>query len=137
MIQYRTPLRVVFEVFLYLGLIVFTLCIITPFLHIAAISLSSRGAIMRNEVTILPVDLFTTAYRIILGSRLFLTSLENTVLLAVVNTGLTILVAIMAAYALANRHFVGIKVALMYIIIPMYFSGGLIPLPGGCCFLWP
>lgn len=128
MITYRTPLRRVFEVFLYLGLIAISLCIVVPFLHITAISLSSRGAIMRNEVTIIPVELFTTAYRIILGSRLFVTSLGNTVLIAVANTGLTIFIAIMAAYALANRHFVGIKVALMYIIIPMYFSGGLIPL---------
>jgi len=78
-------------------------------------------------VTIFPVDLYTGAYKIILSSRLFFTSLANTVLITVVNTAATIAIAVAAAYALASRHFFGTKTAIFYILITMYFNGGLIP----------
>ena len=78
-------------------------------------------------MTIVPVELYTKGYDIILSSRLFLTSLTNTVLLTTVNTLVAILIAVSAAYALANKHFLGMRAALIYTLIPLYFSGGLIP----------
>jgi putative aldouronate transport system permease protein len=94
---------------------------------VAAVSLSSKSAILKNQVTIFPVELYTRAYDIILSSRLFFTSLTNTVLLTVVNTLVAIVIAVSAAYALANKHFLGMRTALVYTLIPLYLSGGLIP----------
>lgn len=127
LLRYRSVSRRVFEVFLYLGFILLGLCIVLPFMHVAAISLSSKSAILKNQVTIVPVELYTRGYDIILSSRLFLTSLTNTVLLTTVNTLVAILIAVSAAYALANKHFLGMRAALIYTLIPLYFSGGLIP----------
>lgn len=127
MLRYRSVSRRVFEVFLYLGFILLGLCIVLPFMHVAAVSLSSKSAILKNQVTIFPVELYTRGYDIILSSRLFLTSLTNTVLLTTVNTLVAILIAVSAAYALANKHFLGMRAALVYTLIPLYFSGGLIP----------
>ena len=112
MLRYRSVSRRVFEVFLYLGFILLCLCIVLPFMHVAAVSLSSKSAILKNQVNIFPVELYTRAYDIILSSRLFFTSLTNTILLTVVNTLVAIVIAVSAAYALANKHFLGMRTAL-------------------------
>ena len=127
MVKYQTTSRRIFVFFLYIALILFSLSIILPFMHVISVSFSSKDAIIANRVTLLPADLFTGAYKVILESKIFLTSLGNTVLLTGVSTSLTIVVAVCAAYALANRHFFGTRTAMVYVLIPMYFTGGLIP----------
>ena len=124
---YRSPSRLLFEIFLYTGFTLFCLAIILPFLHVIALSLSTKKAYFEGKVLFWPVDWYTKPYAIILTSKVFLTSLRNTVLIVVVNTSLQIFFALCAGYALANKHFFGTKVAFIYILIPMYFGGGLIP----------
>jgi putative aldouronate transport system permease protein len=127
MLMYRSLSRKIFEVFLYIGFTLFCLLVILPFLNVIAISLSSKKAYFSGKVMFWPVDWYTTGYRIILSSKVFLTSLRNTVFISIVNTGLCILVALSAGYALANKKFFGRRVAFVFLLIPMYFSGGLIP----------
>lgn len=124
---YRTPSRVLFEILLYTGFSLFCLLIILPFLHVIALSLSTRQAYFEGRVYFWPVDWFTKPYQIILTSKVFLTSLRNTVLVVVVNTSLCIFFSLCAGYALANKNFFGTRIAFIYILIPMYFGGGLIP----------
>ena len=50
MVQYRSVSRRIFEAFLYLGVILFCLAVILPFLHVIAISFSSKDAILKNKV---------------------------------------------------------------------------------------
>ena len=124
---FHTPSRRIFAFFLYTGFTLFCLAIILPFLHVIALSLSTKKAYFEGKVLFWPVDWYTKPYAIILTSKVFLTSLRNTVLIVVVNTSLQIFFALCAGYALANKHFFGTKVAFIYILIPMYFGGGLIP----------
>jgi putative aldouronate transport system permease protein len=127
MVMYRSVSRRIFEVFLYIGFTLFSLAIILPFLNVIAVSLSSKQALNTGKVYFWPVELYTKGYQLILTSRLFLTSFRNTVAIVLVNTPLCIGIALCAGYALASRHFYGARVAFIYILIPMYFSGGLIP----------
>jgi putative aldouronate transport system permease protein len=127
MVMYRSVSRRVFEIFLYVGFTVFCLAIIFPFLNVIAVSLSSRKALLAGKVYFWPVDLYTKGYQVILSSKLFLTSLRNTAGVLLINTPLQIGIALCAGYALSSRHFYGARVAFLYILIPMYFSGGLIP----------
>ena len=127
MVRYRSTSRKIFEVFLLAGFVVFSAIIILPFLHVIAMSLSGKQAIMEGRVYFWPVDFYYQAYRVILGSKLFLTSLRNTAGLVVIATPLSVAVALSAGYALANKRFFGVRVAFIYILVPMYFSGGLIP----------
>jgi putative aldouronate transport system permease protein len=127
MLLYRSTSRRVFEVFLYLFFLVFLVLILVPMLNVLAISFSGKEATRSLRVTVVPVDFQTKAYEVILSSRVFVSSLFNTVLVTVVNTMLTIAIALSAGYALSSRHFVGTRVVLTYFLITMYFSGGLIP----------
>jgi putative aldouronate transport system permease protein len=127
MLLYKTPSRKVFEVFLYTGFVLFCLAVVLPFMQVIALSLSSKKAYYEGKVLFWPVDWYTKAYAVILTSKVFLTSLRNTTTIMVVNTSLCMFISLCAGYALANKNFVGTKLAFIYLLIPMYFSGGLIP----------
>jgi putative aldouronate transport system permease protein len=127
MIMYKSVSRRIFELFLYLGFLLFLLAIVIPFLNVIAISFSSKRAVQQYRVVIVPVEFQTKAYEAILSSRVFGTSLANSALLAVVNTTLSIAIALLAGYALANKDFIGRRVVFIYFLIPLYFSGGLVP----------
>ena len=124
---YRTPSRTIFEILNYAGFILFGLLIIVPFVHVIAISLSSGRAIAQNEVTFWPVEFYPQAYKTIATSPVFLTSLVNTVFVSVAGTVLTMAVALCAGYALANKSFPFPRIGMLLILVPLYFSGGLIP----------
>ncbi len=127
MVMYKSVSRRVFELFLYLGFFLFLLAILIPFLNVVAISFSSKKAVQEYRVVVLPVEFQTKAYEVILSSKVFLTSLANSSLLAFVNTTLTVTVALLAGYALANKDFLGRRVVFVYFLIPLYFGGGLVP----------
>jgi len=127
MVLYRSVSRRIFEVFLYVLFTLFCLAIILPFLNVIAVSLSSKKALMAGKVYFWPVELYTKGSQVILSSKLFLTSFRNPVGLVLINTPLQICIALCAGYALSSRHFFGVRVAFLYILIPLYFSGGLIP----------
>lgn len=127
MVAYRSPGRTVFEILNYAGFVLFGLLIVLPFLNVIAVSMSRAWAIAQNKVLFWPVDFYPQAYETILTSPVFLTSLRNTVFITALGTILTMAVALGAGYALASKHFPLPKLALVFVLIPMYFSGGLIP----------
>lgn len=127
MVSYRTPSRTAFEILNYTGFVLFSLLIVIPFVHVLAISLSSGRAIAQNEVLFWPVEFYPQAYKTIVTSPVFLTSFVNTVFVSLAGTALTMAVGLCAGFALANRHFPFPRLAMAFVLIPMYFSGGLIP----------
>ena len=52
----------VFDVVLYLVMILFMACIIVPFLHVIAVSFSEKGPVMRGEVSLWPVGFNIDTY---------------------------------------------------------------------------
>lgn len=124
---YRSRSRKIFEIVNYACLILFALVIIIPFLNVLAISLSNRDAVVAGKVGIWPVGLNSKAYETIMSNRQFIRCFFNTVFLTVLNTFLCIFISLAAGYALGNKHMPGRKILMTYILIPMYFSGGLIP----------
>lgn len=124
---YRSPSRKVFEVFNYCLFILFSLSIILPFANVIAISLSEDRAVVEGRVSFWPVGFNWDAYTTLAYNWPFLRSVLNTVMLTSVNTVLCIVIALAAGYALANKKIIGLNIIFIYILIPMYFSGGLIP----------
>ena len=127
MVTYRTPSRTIFEILNYTGFVIFGLAIVIPFVHVIAISLSSGRAIAQNEVLFWPVEFYPQAYKTIVTSPVFITSMANTVFVSLAGTAVTMAVALCAGYALANKRFPFPRLGMVLILIPMYFSGGLIP----------
>lgn len=115
-----------FRIFNSFVLILIMLTIIVPLLYIVSVSLSSKEAVTSLSVTLWPKGLNFKAYAELLQKDTFLTSLINTVVLTIVYTASALVVNIMAAYAL-SKEFYAKKVITYLFIIPMYFTGGLVP----------
>lgn len=127
MVNYKTKSRIAFNIINYIFLTFLAVSIILPFVNAFALSLSDPDAISQGIVGLTPVGFNFKSYSMIFMDRLFLFTVRNTIFLTAVNTCLVILIAISAASALASKHFRGVKIAYFYILIPMYFGGGLIP----------
>jgi len=107
--------------------VILCLTILIPFFNAIAISLSSYDGIVRGGIGIWPHGFNLGGYHKLITNGQFLRTIFNTVFLTGVNTFLVIIISLASGYALANRHMIGKSIIFYYIIIPMYFSGGLIP----------
>ncbi|MBD3921217.1 carbohydrate ABC transporter permease [Paenibacillus sp. PR3] len=108
-------------------LLVFVLLCLAPFLHIIAISLSSARSIMSGEVSIIPIEINWSAYSQVISDSSMIRSLGFTVMLTALFTVLCISMTIAAAYPLSKTSLRGRKSVMFFIIITMFFSGGIIP----------
>ncbi|PWV94415.1 putative aldouronate transport system permease protein [Paenibacillus cellulosilyticus] len=110
-----------------IALLVFVLLCLAPFLHIIAISLSSARSIMSGEVSIIPIEINWSAYSQVISDSSMIRSLGFTIMLTVLFTVMCILMTIAAAYPLSKPALRGRKAVMFFIIITMFFSGGIIP----------
>jgi ABC-type sugar transport system, permease component len=117
---------VVFQTVDIVVMILITLTIVLPFMHIFSVSISSDEAVKSMSVGFLPKGFNFSAYNEILNQKVFFRSLTNTVFITVITTGIALLVNFMAAYAF-SKDFFGKKVFTYFFVLTMYFSGGLIP----------
>ncbi len=110
----------------YFILIIFSLLILLPCLNIISTSVSDIDAVAFGKVGIWPKGFNLRCYREIIKTRTFVNALKNTVFLTALKTFISLIIMVMAAYAL-SRNFRGKKIINYYFVITMYFSGGLIP----------
>lgn len=102
------------------------ICLV-PFLHIIAVSLSSKQAILSDKVTIWPQEFDWYAYKIVFRDSRMLWSMGLTILLTVSFTIISMTMSICAAYPLTKDRLKGRTVFMLIIVFTMFFSGGLIP----------
>jgi putative aldouronate transport system permease protein len=102
------------------------ICVL-PMINLAARSLSSARALVRNEVTLIPVGLNFDAYTTILHDARYIRSLWWTAALTVIVTLLSLFMTTICAYPLIYDQLRGRKIINTVIIITMYFGAGTIP----------
>lgn len=99
-----------------------------PMIYVISNSISDPVASATGQVWLWPVGFSTAAYEFVFQSpnlwRAFLNSIVYT---AVITVG-QLLVDMMVAFGLSKRGLVGRKWIVLYILIPMWFSAGLIPI---------
>ena len=118
-----TPAQIVLTIVI----IIFSLTCLLPFVNVAAVSLSSKSAILRGNVSFWPVEFETTAYQAIFSDRSMTRSLVFTVIITVVYTLLSMLMTILMAYPLTKKRLRGRNFFSFLALFTMYFSGGIIP----------
>jgi len=116
-----------FDIILATMMIAFCAIIILPFMHVIAVSFSSKGAVMRNEVLFLPKYFTFQSYYDLLKDGKFFRAYLNTIWVTGVGTTLSLVTTAMAAYALSRRKIVGHKLFSNMIMVTMFFGGGMIP----------
>ncbi|WP_214629257.1 carbohydrate ABC transporter permease [Paenibacillus agaridevorans] len=111
----------------YLFFVLVGLTTLLPFVNLIAKSFSSEAAVISGKVNLLPVGFQTGTYMYVLQDNMFLNSLKNSIILAVVGTALGLFLTTITAYPLSRIQLRGRKWLLLMFIFTMLFSGGLIP----------
>lgn len=115
------------SIVIYAVLSIVVLICIVPLLHIVSLSLSGRSAVLARQVGLWPVDLDFNAYKSVFLDTSMQSALLFSVLLTAGYTALALVCSILLAYPLSKRQLPGQKWIMLYILIPMYFAGGIIP----------
>lgn len=119
----------VWDVIIYIVMITFSLIALYPFVYTLAGSLSYALDITRNgPVFLIPRQFSLASYHVVLIDGRLYRSLLNTVVSTIGGTVLGLTVTSGIAYALASKRLVCKKFFWTFNIIPMFISGGMIPL---------
>jgi putative aldouronate transport system permease protein len=122
----KTNTDKIFDKFNILIWVLVLIAILYPLWLIIVASLSDPDAIMMGKVFLWPINPSLMGYEAVFQHRELLRSYANSIFYTVVGSFISVIVTMMAAYAL-TRKFKGRKVVNMYIVITMFFNGGLIP----------
>ena len=106
--------------------IVAAICLI-PMLNLAARSLSSSDALIKNEVTIFPKGFNTTAYEYVFNNQKYVWSFFWTIILTLICTVVSLIMTAICAYPLIFPKLRGRSVINILITITMFFNAGTIP----------
>jgi putative aldouronate transport system permease protein len=117
----------IFDTFNYLFMGFLVLSMLVPFIHVAAVSMSSAGPVIQNKVTIWPVGFNVESYKKILTDPYILTSYKNTLFYTAFGTFINLILTAMTAYALAKKKMIFRNGFTMIIMFTMIFNGGMIP----------
>ncbi|BBH19392.1 protein LplC [Paenibacillus baekrokdamisoli] len=98
-----------------------------PFVHMAAVSISSSEYVLRNEITLWPKGIKFDAYTAVLRDKRILVGYQNTIMYVVLGTTLSLIFTTMGAYSLSRKNLVFGKTFMMMIVFTMLFNGGMIP----------
>ena len=116
-------LRIIVDILMILLCIV----ILYPLIYVLSCSFSSGSAVAAGRVTLLPVDFSLTGYQLVFSYKAIWTGYANSVYITVVATALNLALTICCAYPLSRRKFQGKQIYMLLFLIPMFFSGGMIP----------
>ena len=116
------------QIILSVVIILISLTCLLPFVNVAAISLSSKSAILSGRVSFWPVEMEFTAYKAIFADPAMIRSLFFTVGITVAYTSLAMVLTVLMAYPLTKKRLRGRKFFNFLALFTMYFSGGTIPI---------
>lgn len=106
---------------------ILSLTCIIPFIHIAAKSVSSDGAVLSKTVYLIPKGFTLSAYQSIFEDGQMTHAMWYTVVLTLIFTALGMVVTICAAYPLSKKRLKGRGFFSFIFMLTYLFSAGLIP----------
>ena len=108
-------------------LVILCLTCVLPFIHLAAKSISSNTAVMQRSVILWPKGINFDAYKSIFEDGTLVHSFIYSVGVVLLFTVLGMIVCTCAAYPLSKKRLKGRGFFTFILMVPMYFSAGLIP----------
>jgi putative aldouronate transport system permease protein len=101
--------------------------VIVPVLNVVSVSLSSKEAILKGLVRILPVDFSIEAYQKVVQDSAFIFSFGYSIALALGHTLFAMILTTLCAYPLSRSKLRGRNIIMGFIVFTMYFNPGIIP----------
>ena len=112
-------------IYAFLGLI--AVIMLYPLMNVLAVSLSSANGYANHPLMIWPHEFDSTAYQWVISHHLILSSYRNTIIITVVGTMISMLLTMTLAYPLSVKNLKGRKGFMTYLMITMFFNGGMVP----------
>lgn len=127
--MYRKKKLQLFDMIVYIILLLCTLTCLFPVINTVAISFSDKTSALTGQVKLLPKNFTFAAYEALLQEKQFFRSFMISIIRVVLGTGLNVLLCIMMAYPLSKdkRKFPGRDIYMWIVVFTMLFNGGLIP----------
>jgi len=116
------------DVMIYAVAALFALISLYPLYYVLILSLSSPENAITMQVYWWPKGLYLDGYKRILTDTKLWIAYRNTIFYAATQMVCMLVICSMAAYTLSSKHLKGRKFLNFYLLVPMYFSGGIIPL---------
>jgi putative aldouronate transport system permease protein len=123
----RSKEDLIFDIINYTILSMVLVLVLYPLYFIVIASISEPQAINNGQVWLLPKGITFEGYKRILEDSRIWTGYLNTLIYTVLGTAINIILTMMIAYPLSRKDFSGRKVLTIFLIITMYFGGGMIP----------
>ena len=117
----------VFDILNYTGFALFAVVMIYPFWELLVVSLMPALEATELGVKLWPKKIVFGAYQAIFRSKAVGYGYLNTIYRTVFGTTLSVFLTFCTAYPLANRKLPARTALTVFYLIPMFFSGGLIP----------
>ncbi|PNV60800.1 sugar ABC transporter permease [Clostridium sp. chh4-2] len=126
---YKSKGYTIFTVFNYIILIIIGIACLYPLYYVVIASVSDPVKLIGHDgLLILPLKNMTLAgYRMVFQNKLVLSGYRNTLIILVTGIMVNMVLTVLGAYVLSLRKLLLRKPLTIFIIITMYFSGGMIP----------
>jgi ABC-type glycerol-3-phosphate transport system permease component len=121
----------IINIFVYVVMIGFTLTILYPFWYLLVDSFNTPTASIKDQLKLWPKEFTTINYIQVFDNDIVGTAYINTIIKTIAGTSLILIVCFMAAFGLADKRIPFLKPLTFFMILTMFFGGGLIP-----TYLW-
>jgi putative aldouronate transport system permease protein len=115
------------DIIMYITAAFIILITVYPMYYVLILSLSDPSWAMTMRVYLVPKGFGLGAYRTLLRDNSIWRSLANTIMYTVATTVLMLVTCVLSAFPLTYKRLPFRKYINMYLLITMFFSGGLIP----------
>lgn len=100
---------------------------VLPFYNMLIMSLADYETLMTSKVYLLPKTIDFTNYKVIFSEDTLVNSFGVTTFITAAGTLLSMIITTFGAYVLSKKDLPGRNFLFIIVIIPMYFTAGLIP----------
>lgn len=123
----RTKEDLIFDVIVYTVLSLLFVIVAYPLYFILIASISDPIAVSNGETLLYPARITLEGYQRILADNRIWSGYLNTIIYTIIGTCINVTITMMIAYPLSRKGFSGRNVIMVFLMITMYFSGGIIP----------
>ncbi|AEI40442.1 carbohydrate ABC transporter permease [Paenibacillus mucilaginosus] len=123
----RSRNDLIFDVLNYFVLSAIAIIVLYPLYFVFIASISNPTAVLNGEMWIWPKGITMEGYSRIIQEGSIWRGYQNTILYTSVGTAINVLLTVLAGYALSRKDLYGRNTIMVYLLITMFFSGGLIP----------